>query len=161
MLSPEEVEEKVVRYIGELNPDVFVVEYKLVRSKSNSLTILLDTLDGITIDECARISRKVGFYLDESDAFPFAYRLEVSSPGVGRPLRVFPQYQQNIGRKLKVTDHDGKTVKGVLKAATPDYILLEPDKGKKKKKKDEAEEPAELKIEMNQIKEAKVEVSFN
>lgn len=159
MLSPEQVEEKIRTIIGEINPDVFVVEYKLNRGTQSSLIVLIDTMDGITIDVVARVSRGISRFLDETEPFPFAFNLEVSSPGVGKPLRVFQQYIQSIGRTLRITDLEGNVVKGKLLAATEEVVTLEPPK-KKKKKKGEEEIP-EITVEMKNIKEAKVEISFN
>lgn len=159
MLSAEQVEEKIRSIIGEINPEVFVVEYKLNVGKQSSLVLLIDTMDGIIIDDVARISRGISRWLDEAEPFSFPFNLEVSSPGVGKPFKVFQQYQQNIGRTLRIVDVEGKVLKGKLMAADEQAITLEPPKPKKKKKGEE--EISEITIEMKNIKEAKVEISFN
>lgn len=159
MLSAEQVEEKIRTIIREINPEVFVVEYKLNVGKQSSLVILIDTLDGIVIDDVARVSRAISRWIDEAEPFSFPFNLEVSSPGVGKPFKVFEQYLQNVGRNLRVVDREGNVKKGKLVEANEQMVTLAPPQPKKLKK---GEEPvAEITIEMNNIKEAKVEISFN
>lgn len=90
------------------------------------VTILLDSDTGITIDECATISRQLGGQMDESNFFgdsPFT--LEVSSPGVDFPLTFRRQYVRNVGRQLTVTLADGGIRKGRLESVADDYIVLD------------------------------------
>ena len=132
------------------------------------VTILLDSDTGITIDECATISRQLGGQMDESNFFgdsPFT--LEVSSPGVDFPLTFRRQYVRNVGRQLTVTLADGGIRKGRLESVADDYIVLdiEPEKVSKTKKKKEALLTAEVPtgptpIPFEQIKKSNVDVSF-
>ncbi|WP_080056958.1 ribosome maturation factor RimP [Spirosoma aerolatum] len=133
------------------------------------VTVLLDSDEGITIDECANISRTLGTQMDEMNFFgdsPFT--LEVSSPGVDFPLKFMRQYLRNIGRTLIVALADGKTQKGKLISVADDHIVLaiEPEKKSKSKKKKEADLMVDAApigptpIPFEQIKKANVEVSF-
>jgi ribosome maturation factor RimP len=58
---------------------------------------------GITLDDCEKVSRTVGDLLDGSDAVTGAYTLEVSSPGVNRPLKRAEDFRRFVGQKVKVT----------------------------------------------------------
>lgn len=159
----EPVEAEIRRLIATVNPDVFIVDISLHRGSHNVLSILIDTDQGIRIDECARISRYLNReYFEVEDPFDFGFNLEVSSPGVGKPLKVRRQYHKNIGRKLKVKMLDNEVVKGRLEAVEEDHFVIRPPKSKKKKRKEEAEAQAEtLEIKFDEIKEATVEISFD
>jgi ribosome maturation factor RimP len=131
------------------------------------VTILLDSDAGITIDECADISRRLGGQMDEMNFFgekPFT--LEVSSPGVDYPLTFPRQFVRNVDRTLIVTLTDGTTRKGKLTDVAADQIVLDIVAEKVSKNKKKADLTAEEKpvgptpIPFGQIKKANVEVSF-
>ncbi len=108
-----------------LDDTLFVVEVNLTGPRNQQkLKVLLDGDKGITIDQCAEISRKLSAKLDEHDVFPGAYQLEVSSSGVDQPLKLKRQYYKNIGRQVKVLLKDGKEVKGSLEAVTEKDVTL-------------------------------------
>lgn len=162
MLSPE-IEDKIRKIIQEINSEAFIIEIALHRSKRSILSILVDTDKGITLPEIATLSRKIGWNLEESGDFDIAYTLEVSSPGVGVPLKILRQYIKNIGRNLKVTFNEGKEIKGKLIFVDESMVRLEPlapKKNKKNRRKGE-ELSGELEIPFVEIKTAKVLVSFN
>ena len=66
------------------------------------LRILVDHEDGIGIDDIKRISRATSHMLDETDPIPGRYTLEVSSPGLERPLRTESHYLRALGEKIKL-----------------------------------------------------------
>ncbi|MFN8396514.1 MAG: ribosome assembly cofactor RimP [Bacteroidia bacterium] len=156
----EAVEQQIREIVATHYPDVFIVELSLTKGPSRVLSILVDTDAGITIDTCARLSRKVSAWLEENDPFDFPYNLEVSSPGIGRAFKVRRQYPQNIGRKLKVKTTEGKVVVGKLLAVDDEGILLE-TAPKKKPKKTENSENTDTRLAFDAIQEAKVEISFD
>ncbi len=91
------------------------------------LSIFVDTETGITMDQVAYLTREIEGILDLEDPIPGRYRLEVSSPGIGRPLTEKWQYRKNIGRQLRVNyqQHDQKLERmGILKEVLEDKILL-------------------------------------
>lgn len=141
-------------------PEVFIVELIFARGPKSVLSFLVDTDEGITIDKCARISRKLSAWLEETDPFDFPFSLEVSSPGLSRPLRIPRQYTKNIGRRLKVKTAEGKTVSGFLDAVSETGITLELD-AKKKPKKSEIQEDTHIELAFDAILEAKIEISFD
>ena len=152
------------------NDQLYIVDVQVVGRQGGRIkvTILLDSDTGITIDECASISRQLGGQMDELNFFgesPFI--LEVSSPGVDFPLTFRRQYVRNVGRQLTVTLIDGKTRKGRLESVDEDHIVLdiEPEKlSKTKQKKADlmtADVPAgPTPIPFAQIKKANVDISF-
>ncbi|MCL4107789.1 UNVERIFIED_CONTAM: hypothetical protein GTU68_027174 [Idotea baltica] len=91
-------------------------------------------------NKCRKISRFLEAHFDETLVFGEKYLLEVSSPGIGKPLKFKRQFVKNIGRTVEVTTkEDGKKVKGLLKEVTESGIVLEYEikekQGKKKVKK--------------------------
>lgn len=67
------------------------------------LRVLVDRPDGgITVEECARVSEQLGRQLDLYDLFPHAYTLEVSSPGLDRPLRTDAEFRRFAGRRAEI-----------------------------------------------------------
>ncbi|MVM28822.1 ribosome maturation factor RimP [Spirosoma sp. HMF4905] len=155
-----------------LNNDyLYIVDVQIVGRQGGRIkvTILLDSDAGITIDECADISRKLGAQMDEMNFFGEApFTLEVSSPGVDYPLTFSRQFVRNVGRQLIVTLTDGTIRKGKLVSVSDDQIILdiEPEKKSKSKKKKEADLTTEAvpvgptPIAFGEVKKANVEVSF-
>ncbi|MCP4715215.1 MAG: ribosome maturation factor RimP [Deltaproteobacteria bacterium] len=66
------------------------------------LRVLIDKPGGITVDDCRLISRQLGDVLDVQDSIPHAYRLEVSSPGINRPLKREHDFERFAGRRVRV-----------------------------------------------------------
>ncbi|MCS7082175.1 MAG: ribosome maturation factor RimP [Bacteroidota bacterium] len=100
---------------------------------SRVVTIYVDTERGITADECAALSLEVEQRLDLEDFIGGRYRLEVSSPGVDRPLAWPWQYRKNIGRLLRVrylaSDGERAVVLGRLCEADTQGCVLETSAG--------------------------------
>jgi ribosome maturation factor RimP len=152
-----QVEKRVIALVEEKiadRPELFLVEVKML--PNNKLIIHVDGDQGISIQDCAAISRHVGFHLEEENTIEKAYNLEVSSPGVGEPLQLNRQYHKNIGRELSVKLENGEKKEGKLSAVNEHSILLE-DKVKEKGKKAQL---IETQIEFNNIVETKVLISF-
>jgi ribosome maturation factor RimP len=115
--------------------DCFLIELKL--HANNKLEIFIDSDTGITFDRCRKVSRHLEAFLDESGWLGERYTLEVSSPGVSRPLQLPRQYPKHVGRKLKVKLKDGSELEGMLTAIGDNQISLEQKvverEGKRKK----------------------------
>ena len=88
---------------------IFLVDSEV--RKGNHIRVFIDSLDGVTIEECAKLSRVIesGIEREIED-----FDLEVSSPGLDAPLRVYPQYIKNIGKDLEIIKTDGINLKGRL-----------------------------------------------
>lgn len=134
--------------------DLFVVSVRIVNHKI--VEILIDGDNGVSIDDCAQISRHVGFHLEEEEVFDNAYRLEVSSPGLDKPLKLLRQYQKNLNREVRVLREDGTTVEGKLVNTSDEEIVLE----YKVKVKGQKAELKQETISFSDIKETKVLISF-
>lgn len=160
MQGLEIVENAVIEIIQEHFPDVFIVEIALAKGPKSVLSVWIDTDEGITIDKCARVTRKINAWFEENDPFDFPFHLEVSSPGVGKPLKIYRQYQKNVGRKLKVTTTTGEVHSGKLEHVDEAGIQLIP-KAKKSNKKVAQSETTYISLAFDVIKEAKVEISFD
>lgn len=128
------------------------------RGQTNStvLEIIVDSEEGVHLDTLADISREIGAFLDEADdVLKGRYRLEVSTPGLDRPLEHDWQFRKNLGRLVSVTwvDQEQKKMSGLFRLLEfhPDSLNLEPvkrNKGKTKGvKKDQTQEPVTLPLE--------------
>ncbi|MCK4464801.1 MAG: ribosome assembly cofactor RimP [Bacteroidales bacterium] len=144
-----ELVEKIIR-----EAEIFLVDITV--TAKNKILIWIDKKDGITIDECAEISKELENHLDRSIE---NFELEVSSPGLDTSFKVRQQYDKNIGREIEIVTEDNKIHKGELLQVTEDGIKLEIIKNKKTKGKKE-DQATELSLGFNQIKSAKVIVTF-
>ncbi len=70
------------------------------------LRFFIDKEGGITLDDCANFSREIDVALEVEDVIPSAYRLEVSSPGLDRPLKKAQDFHRFIGERVKIKMHD-------------------------------------------------------
>lgn len=127
-----------------------------IESAGNKVKVYMDSDNAITFDRCRKMSRHLEEFLDEKNFSGGKYVLEVSSPGVDRPLTMHRQYIKNVGRNLKINTSDGRTIKGVLKEALEDKLLLEVVDPEDKKKKKTIEQW----LDLNQVDKALVQISF-
>lgn len=105
---------------------------ELIRhGKSSELWVYVESDKGVTVDQCASVSRQVSSVLDVEDPISGAYQLQVSSPGLDRVLFKPEQYMPYIGNKIKVKTRvmlaDRRNFTGVLIAADEDKIILQCD----------------------------------
>ena len=123
------VSDVVAPVVAELDLELVEVQF---RSEEGGwvLRLSIDSESGITLEHCTAVSRAVSDLLDVEDMVGHAYRLEVSSPGLSRPLRDLRDYQRCLGRKAKLTTREaigayGSVVIGSIKAAADDSITLD------------------------------------
>ena len=105
---------------------------EFISAGNNSvLRLFIDHEDGITVDDCAEVSRQVGAILDVEDPISSEYNLEVSSPGLDRPLFDLEHYQSVIGEtinvKLAMPLNGRRKFKGQLVAIENDTLIVEVD----------------------------------
>jgi ribosome maturation factor RimP len=90
--------------------------------------------ESVSIEDCEQISREIGTILDVEDPLPFAYTLEVSSPGLDRPLRGEQDYRRFAGRLAKIVVSEAvdnqKAFEGRLRGIEDRAVLLEGPKGR-------------------------------
>ncbi|SHF60879.1 ribosome assembly cofactor RimP [Pedobacter caeni] len=152
-----QVEKRVTALVEEKisdRPELFLVEVKML--PNNKLIIHVDGDEGISIQDCAAISRHVGFHLEEENTIEKAYNLEVSSPGVGEPLKLQRQYVKNVGRELSVKLNGGEIKEGKLLSVEDQSITIEA----KVKEKGKKAQLVETSIDFSNITETKVLISF-
>ncbi len=103
----------------------------LAQGRHSLLRIYIDAEQGITVDDCAAVSRQVSAILDVEDPIPGEYTLEVSSPGMERPLFRIEQYEQFVGSTVSIrlrTPFEGRrNFTGVLKAVEEGDIVVQVD----------------------------------
>ncbi|RMA42754.1 ribosome maturation factor RimP [Rhodophyticola porphyridii] len=111
-----------------------VVRIRLMGGKTNTLQIMAERPEGgIEVDECAQISTAVSATLDVEDPLEDAYTLEVSSPGIDRPLTRLKDFETFEGYEVKLETTqmiDGRRrFKGVLAGVEGDEVLINVDEG--------------------------------
>lgn len=155
-----EIKDQIEKFVLENldSEDHFLVKVSVGsgKVKEGRIQVLMDSDSGITIDECAAYSRKLGKFLDDADWFENAYTLEVASPGLDFPLSSERQFRKNINRKLIVETKEGKLLEGKLLEFAQEQILLETEEKKKGKKA----QIVPVAIPVQDIFKAKVTVSF-
>ena len=119
MSFKEQVEQLVKAALDE-NPTLFLIDLSI--GGDNTIRILLDGDEGVSLQACMEVSRKVEHNLDREEN---DFSLEVSSCGVGSPLTLPRQFKKNVDRKLEVVDSEDKLVQGTLITVTEDSFTLE------------------------------------
>jgi ribosome maturation factor RimP len=150
---------QIRQWVGEILSEGELQSYFLIElhvSAAHKVELFLDGDAGIDLAACRRVSRALEERLDESGILGDNYTLEVSSPGVTRPLRLARQYPQHKGRSLQVALTDDTQVEGRLLEAGPDTLQLEVPVAVKGRKK-----TLEVRtIPLGQVREAHVKISF-
>ncbi len=117
------VAETVVEYYG-----VELVEISHFPGKFQTVRLLIDKKGGVTLDECAAVSRRLSADLDIDDVVPGRYTLEVSSPGLDRPLKTLADFRRKIGESvtLKFRDDESKrkSAKGIIAKVTDQAVTI-------------------------------------
>jgi ribosome maturation factor RimP len=145
MTDKNKIETLVNEFIKETG--IFLVAVKV--SASNRITVLVDTMKGITIDECADLHRHIEKNLDRNVE---DFELLVSSPGLDMPFSVIEQYRKNEGKKVEVVDFEGARFTGLLKNVTEGGFELVAEV----KVKGKPRETKELSFNLEQVKSARV-----
>jgi ribosome maturation factor RimP len=154
METPVQAIEKMVQDMLANDPAYFLVEIRI--KPTNNVKLFLDGDQGVTIEKCISWNRVLYKKIEEEDLFPNGdFSLEVSSPGVDEPLKLFRQYKKNIGRTVEVTLKDGNKVSGKMIDVAEDAITVEETKGKNKKK-----EVIQHVFLFDQIKSTKIQTVF-
>jgi ribosome maturation factor RimP len=124
------VTESVTPVLDEMGFELVDIEY-LSQYGRWVLRIYADKEGGITLDECARVSREVGNLLDVKDIIPNEYVLEVSSPGLNRPLKKEKDFERAIGKNVKIKMvapiNGRRRFAGYLKKVVQGTVYLEID----------------------------------
>ena len=121
--------------VAGLGYELWEIEYA-PRAGGGLLRLYIDSPDGISLDDCERVSRAVSAVLDEADPIPNEYTLEVSSPGLDRVLRTRAHFDRFAGSRVKVEMiqpiNGRKRFQGRLQKVGKSEITLEMDGGEVK-----------------------------
>ncbi len=133
--------------IGQLGLDLEAVDLSSA-GRRRVLRVAIDKDGGVTMDDIADATREVSRVLDDSDVMgEQAYTLEVSSPGVDRPLTLPRHWRRNAGRLVAVMLREGDPVTGRITAADDDGAVLDVD-------------GTERRLAYADVKKAKVQIEF-
>lgn len=147
------IEQMVQEMLAE-EPAYFLVEMKI--KPTNNIKLFLDGDQGITIEKCIAFNRALYRKIEVANFFPAGdFSLEVSSPGLDEPLKLFRQYKKNIGRPVEVLLKDGQKVTGKMTDVQDAFITVEETRGKNKKK-----EVLLHNFPFDQIKTTKIQTVF-
>ena len=146
----ESIEELVTPITEENRLELVDVEYKK-EGKDWFLRIFIDKEGGVTVDDCTRVSREIEDLIDVEEVVPTSYVLEVSSPGLERPLKKEKDFLRFKGKRAHVTTytpiHEQKNFKGTIRDFQEDILFLDIDS-------------QSVEIPKNQIAKARLEIEF-
>ncbi len=132
MLAHLDLIEKYIDEILQDFPDLFCVEIKI--KPTNNIKVFVDGDNGVTIEKCVRINRKLYKIFEETSLFAEGdFSLEISSAGVDEPLKLVRQYKKNIERDLELVLNDDTKKEGKLIDVLDKEIIIESTVGKGKK----------------------------
>jgi|TARA_Y100001936_G_scaffold249570_1_gene300209 ribosome maturation factor RimP len=126
----DKLEEMLRPGIEALGFDLWGIEYQS-HAKRSMLRIYIDAEAGISVDDCAKVSHQVSGVLDVEDPITGEYTLEVSSPGMDRPLYRLEQYAEYIGSdiniRLRIAFEGRRKFQGRLVAIEGDEVVIQLD----------------------------------
>lgn len=146
--------EQTLKELLAAHPTHFLVEVRI--KPTNNIKVFIDADEGVNLAVLIEYNRKLYKLIEESSLYPDGdFSLEVSSPGLDEPLKMYRQYQKNIGRFVDVLLNNTSKKEGKLIEATEDGIIIEYETGKGKKKETKQET-----ILFSDIKHTKIQVKF-
>ncbi|MCH5600172.1 ribosome assembly cofactor RimP [Niabella ginsengisoli] len=149
----QKVEKEILEILAE-NPDHFLVEIKI--KPTNNIRVFIDGDKGVGIGDLVKYNRNLHKVLEEAGFFPEGdFSLEVSSPGLGEPLKMRRQYQKNIDRFVEIIKEDGSKIEGKLLQVNDSEIIVEETKGKGKKA-----ETITHTVSFQDIKSTQIQIKF-
>lgn len=123
----KKTEELILPILDEKGFELVDVEY-VKEGQDYFLRAYIDKPGGITIDDCVAVSREMNVLLDELDYVEGAYTFEVSSPGLGRPLKKAGDFERSLGQEVEIRTYkaiDGsKEFYGILHAYDDDSVTV-------------------------------------
>lgn len=125
-------EKLILPILERLNFELVDVEYV----KEGSIWYLrayIDKEGGITVNDCETVAREMNVLLDQEDFIPDSYTFEVSSPGLGRPLKKEKDYIRNMGKEIEIRTYRmvnrSKEFYGILTSYDKDTVTIEMENG--------------------------------
>lgn len=137
--------------------DIFLVELKI--SGGNKISVLVDAIGGLPITDCMKVSRGIENNLDREVE---DYELNVSSPGLDKPFRVFKQYEKNIDRSIRITLIDAGVFDAKISSVDePKINVLVEEVITKSDSLDGVKKGDAVGLSQEDIKESKINISFS
>ncbi|MGB4440046.1 MAG: ribosome maturation factor RimP [Sedimentibacter sp.] len=131
-MSKKSIEASVRKIVEDIikSSEIELVDIEYVKEGPfKYLKVYIDKPEGITVDDCADVSRSLNKKLDEVDLIEEQYFLEVSSPGLERPFKTDADYQKNIGERVDVKFYkpiDGKkAIEGLLIEKQENNVIIQ------------------------------------
>lgn len=136
--------------------EIFLVDLKI--AGGNKINVWVDAIGGMAITDCMKVSRGIEFNLDrETEDF----ELNVSSPGLDKPLKIFKQYEKNIGRSIRVILKDQCVFDAKIIAVDSPKIHLEVEEViSKSEVRESLHKDQVLEVLDEEIEESKINISF-
>ncbi len=129
-LDPEGLESLLTPVVNGLGFTLWGIEFRSSQKHAH-LKVFIDHKDGITVDHCSDVSHQISGVLDVEDPINVPYTLEVSSPGIDRPLMKIAHFEQYVGSTIKVrlswAINNRKNYMGTLISVNQDEITIEVD----------------------------------
>lgn len=133
MKNNSAIEAKLLPTVEALGYELWACTY-LTQGQQSILRVTIDSDKGITLADCERVSRQISPLLDVEDPLLGRYNLEVSSPGLDRPLIKEKHFQRYVGHYIRVSTQSAidnqRKFKGLLQSVGVDGIVLNQDDGK-------------------------------
>ncbi len=125
-----QTEELILPILERMNFELVDVEY-VKEGSIYYLRAYIDKEGGITVNDCEAVAREMNVLLDEKDYIPESYTFEVSSPGLGRPLKKEKDYVRNMGKEVEIRTYRAinrnKEFYGLLTAYDKDSVTIDAD----------------------------------
>lgn len=109
-----------------ISPEIAMMGFELIDMEFSRglLKLTIDKPEGVTLDDCVAVNRRVSLLLDTRDPIEGSYRLEVSSPGLTRRLKTEKDFEHFIGRLVKIQTKED-SYRGTIKGLAGDTVLLD------------------------------------
>ncbi len=102
-----------------------LVEVQVKRGRTQLVRVIADRTDGIDLETCAAVNAELSRMLDVEDPIDGSYTLEVTSPGLDRPLRTSSDFGRVLGKRVRVVLEDGGQAEGTVEAVGEDAVHLD------------------------------------
>ncbi len=154
------IQESTVREIIDetiQNTEIFLVDLKI--SGGNKINVLVDAIGGLPITDCIKVSRGIESSLDREEQ---DFELNVSSPGLDKPFKVFKQYEKNVGRSIRVVMIDEGVFNAKITGVEDPKISLEVEEVViKSDALENVKKGDAIGLSQEDIKESKINISFS
>ncbi len=130
MVKTQELENLLEPIVSSMGYEFVGLEF-ISQGRHSILRVYIDKEEGVGVEDCAKVSRQIGAVLDVEDPIVSEYSLEVSSPGLNRPLFKQAQYEQFIGEQVKFKtirpqlENGQRKFKGTIQAVEGESIIFD------------------------------------